>query len=105
MAKLAEAPANFRALLDQRPETESFKFGNGGMLPSAVRWRIPAMIGDHLVCIWVSAFPVQSLGLLLGRDALDGLGGVLDLGGEALAAASSMTWPCLWSDLVQGTWP
>ncbi|CAE7353697.1 dnaJ [Symbiodinium microadriaticum] len=43
------------------------------------------MIGNHLVCIWVSAVPVQSLGLLLGRDALDGLGGVLDFGRKSLS--------------------
>ena len=33
--KLQAAPAAVRALLCQRPETESFKFGNGGVLPSA----------------------------------------------------------------------
>ncbi|CAE7402794.1 dnaJ, partial [Symbiodinium sp. KB8] len=71
--------------LDSACNRPSFKFGNGGILPSAVRWRIPAMIGNHLVCIWVSAVPVQSLGLLLGRDALDGLGGVLDFGRKSLS--------------------
>ncbi|CAE7273095.1 tenm3 [Symbiodinium sp. KB8] len=81
---LAEAPEYIRDLVKQEPEKESFKFGNGGILPSLSRWRIPAMIANELVCLWVSAVPVDSLGLLLGRDVLDGLQGVLDFGRRTL---------------------
>ena len=81
---LAEAPEYIRDLVKQEPEKESFKFGNGGILPSLTRWRIPAMIANELVCLWVSAVPVDSLGLLLGRDVLDGLQGVLDFGRRTL---------------------
>ena len=63
---------------------ENFKFGNGGILPSSKRWRLPAVIADNVVCLWVSAVPVSSLGLLIGRDVLDGLGGVLDFGERTL---------------------
>ena len=38
-----------------------------------MRWRLPAVIGDVLVMIWVSIVPVPSLGCLLGRDVLDAL--------------------------------
>ena len=84
LAKLTEAPREVQALVKEKPETENFKFGNGGVLPSATRWRIPAVIGGQLVCVWVSTVPVPSLGLLLGRDVLDGLGGVLDFSERTL---------------------
>ena len=67
VTKLQEAPASVRALLSQ-PEAESFKFGNGGVLTSSLRWHIPVVIGEILEGIWVSAVNVPSLGLLLGRD-------------------------------------
>ena len=57
---------------------------NGATLPSGVRYRLPAVIAGNLVGIWVSCVPVPSLGLLLGRDLLDGLGGVLDFGRKTL---------------------
>ena len=59
-------------------ETESLRFGNGGTTPSYEKWRLPALIGDRLFCFWVSVVPVQVLGLLLGRDALEALGVTLD---------------------------
>ena len=49
LAKLSDAPSEVQALVEEKPETENFKFGNGGVLPSATRWRIPAIIGGRLV--------------------------------------------------------
>ena len=42
------------------------------------------MIVAKLVCSWVSSVPVDCLGLLLGREVLDGLGDVLDFGERSL---------------------
>ncbi|CAE7503333.1 RE2, partial [Symbiodinium sp. CCMP2456] len=82
--ELKKAPDEVRDLVLSVEERESFKFGNGATLPSGVRYRLPAVIAGNLVGIWVSCVPVASLGLLLGRDLLDGLGGVLDFGQKTL---------------------
>ncbi|CAE7234040.1 pol [Symbiodinium sp. CCMP2456] len=84
LEELKKAPDEVRNLVLSVEERESFKFGNGATLPSGVRYRLPAVIAGNLVGIWVSCVPVASLGLLLGRDLLDGLGGVLDFGQKTL---------------------
>ena len=84
IATLASAPKYIQDLVQQAPETERFRFGNGAVLPSATRWRVPAVIAQELVLIWISAVDVPSLGLLLGRDVLDALGGVLDFADRTL---------------------
>ena len=84
LQELDRAPQHIRDLILVCPEKENFKFGNGGVLPSATRYRLPAVVSGNLVLIWVSSGPVSSLGLLLGRDFLDGLGGVLDFGARTL---------------------
>ena len=58
-------------------EEELFRFGNGGTQRSSVRYRLPMMVGGNLVAVWVSVVKVPSLGLLLGRDFLDGIGAVV----------------------------
>ena len=42
------------------------------------------VVGERLICLWVSAVPVESLGLLIGRDALDALQAVPDFASQAL---------------------
>ena len=59
-------------------ESENFRFGNNGVVPSLQRWRLPALIGDTLVLIWISMVPVSTLGCLIGRDLLESIGAVLD---------------------------
>ena len=83
-----EAPEEVCRLIDSRSEHENFRFGNGGCLPSSTRWRLPALVADRIVCIWVSAVPVESLGLLLGRDFLDAMGGVLDFRQKTLTCTA-----------------
>ncbi|CAE7941477.1 agaA [Symbiodinium necroappetens] len=84
IALLADAPAQVRELIQTAPETERFKFGNGGILPSFVRYRLPIVVAGEMLLVWVSAVPVGSLGLLLGRDFLDAVGGVLDFAERSL---------------------
>ena len=44
------------------------------------------MVGQTLICIWVSVVEVPSLGLLLGRDFLDGIEAVLSFARKLLRA-------------------
>ncbi|CAE7790137.1 Mfsd6 [Symbiodinium sp. CCMP2592] len=41
------------------------------------RQRLPMLVGDTLILVWTSVVEVPSLGLLLGRDFLEGIGGVI----------------------------
>lgn len=75
--ELKHAPPEVQSLLKREEEVELFRFGNGGVQKSVERWRLPMMIGDTLFCFWTSVVRVPSLGLLLGRDFLDGIGAVL----------------------------
>ena len=112
--QLATAPDHVKELVTTKIETESFRLGNGGVLPSTLRWRIPLVFSGELICVWVSAVPVPSLGLLLGRDVLDGLRGVLDFSakslvckvfGEALTALEKLSAGHLALKLIPEAWP
>ena len=83
---LRTAPEAIRGLVQQQPEEEVFRFGNGGVQRSFHRVRIPMMVGNDLVLTWVSVVPVPSLGLLLGRDWLDGVGCVLSFSKKVMRA-------------------
>ena len=74
---LQQCPQHIQSLLMTTEENEMFRFGNGGTQTSRIRYRLPMMIGDNLVLVWVSVVKVPSLGLLLGRDFLDGIGAVI----------------------------
>ena len=78
------APSYVRELIHRVPECERFRFGNGGQLTSQERVRLPFVIAGKIVLVWVSAVPCSSLGLLLGKDALDALGALLDFMGNRL---------------------
>ena len=73
-------------LLATEAEKETFKFGNDGTKASMERYRIPVTIGDTVVCVWTSVVEVRSLGLLLGRDFLEAIGGVISFTRRALRA-------------------
>ena len=74
---LKMAPQPIQDLVITAQEEELFRFGNGGTQRSSVRYRLPMMVGGNLVAVWVSVVKVPSLGLLLGRDFLDGIGAVV----------------------------
>ena len=83
---LEKAPKVVRQLIQTVEEDELFRFGNGGTQRSTIRYRLPMMVGSSLVLVWVSIVPVASLGLLLGRDFLSGIGAVLSFGRRKLRA-------------------
>ena len=79
------APAFISNLIQEVVEHENFRFGNGGIVPSTHRWRLPAFVGGRVLLLWVSLVPVPSLGLLLGRDFLESVGGVLDFADKTIS--------------------
>ena len=83
---LSNAPQFIQNLIISSPEKEVFRFGNGGCKTSFKRYRIPMMIGDVLLCVWVSVVDVPSLGLLLGRDFLDSIGAVVSFARKMMRA-------------------
>ena len=72
------APPYIRSLVKKEPESERFRFGNGGVLRSSERIRLPFLIAGRVVLLWVSNVPCPSLGCLVGKDALDALGALHD---------------------------
>ena len=78
------APPWVLDLIESVDEQENFRFGNGGLVTSSKRWRLPTFIFGRVVLIWISIFPVVSLGCLLGRDFLDAVGGILDFAAKTL---------------------
>ena len=86
LESLEKAPQRIRNLVKSSPENEVFRFGNGGCKTSYVRYRIPMMLGQSLLVVWVSVVDVPSLGLLLGRDFLDAIGAVLSFSRKMLRA-------------------
>ena len=113
---LRKAPYEIQQLVTSKPESETFRFGNGGTKISLRRWRLPTVVGGKLICFWVSLVDVPSLGLLLGRDFLEAVGADLSfsrrelkcdrLGTSAIALKQlaaghyllpllPKTWPCL----------
>ncbi len=72
------APPFVQSLIQCEDESENFRFGNNGVVPSIQRWRLPAMIGETLVLIWVSLVPIGTLGCLIGRDFLEAIGAMID---------------------------
>ena len=79
------APAFISNLIQEVVEHENFRFGNGGIVPSTHRWRLPAFVGGRVLLLWVSLVPVPSLSLLLGRDFLESVGGVLDFADKTIS--------------------
>ena len=77
LKSLQNAPEAIKSLVKTRQERETFRFGNGGTKVSLERWRLPTVIGGQVLCFWTSLVQVPSLGLLLGRDFLEAVGGDL----------------------------
>ena len=81
---LKRAPHYIQALVDEQPTTDFFKFGNGGVLTSQLRVRLPVCLMGHVVLVWISSVPCGSLGCLIGKDPLESLGAVLDIVGRKM---------------------
>ena len=82
------APPFVQSLIQCEDESENFRFGNNGVVPSIQRWRLPAMIGETLVLIWVSLVPIGTLGCLIGRDFLEAIGAMIDFTKRTLVCST-----------------
>lgn len=60
-------------------EREPLKFGNSGHLSSSYRVCVPVIVGGVPLRLWITIFPCDQLGLLVGKDVLSCLGMVLDI--------------------------
>ena len=63
------------------PESEVYRFGNGGLLTSTERVTIPVVLADHPLLLSYSVVESPVLSLLIGRDVVEGLG--LDIKGSS----------------------
>ena len=96
------APKWVSDLVESIPERENFRFGNGSVVPSSKRWRLPGCIGGKMVLIWVSVVPIVSLGCLLGRDFLDAIGAVLNFAHRTLDCTFIDTGPFRLQQMAAG---
>ncbi|CAE7294222.1 RE1 [Symbiodinium natans] len=71
-------PREFKGLWKESPESERFRFGDGGCLTSSRRVRVPMNFEGQVVLVWFSVLPNNRLAGLLGKDFLDAMGGILD---------------------------
>ena len=63
------------------PESEVYRFGNGGLLTSTERVTVLVVLADHLLLLSYSVVESPVLSLLIGRDVVEGLG--LDIKGSS----------------------
>ena len=68
-------------LINVMPESELYRFGNGGLLTSTERVTVPVVLADHPVLLSYSVVESPVLSLLIGRDVVEGLG--LDIKGSS----------------------
>ena len=63
------------------PESEVYRFGNGGLLTSTERVTVPVVLADHPLLLTYTVVESPVLPLLIGRDVVEGLG--LDIKGSS----------------------
>ena len=73
-----------QSLVEVKTQVDYFRFGNGGVLQSSQRVRLPVPLLDRIVLIWICEIPCESLGCLLGKDFLESMGAVLDFVGNRM---------------------
>jgi len=78
------APNWIQSLVEMKQQVDYFRFGNGGVLQSGQRIRLPVPLLDRVVLIWICEIPCDSLGCLLGKDFLESIGAVLDFVGNRM---------------------
>ena len=80
--QLLEEPGIVRVghLINVMPESEVYRFWNGGLLTSTERVTVPVVFADHPLLLSNSVVESPVLSLLIGRDVVGGLG--LDIKGS-----------------------
>ena len=66
-------------LIEEEAEHERYRFGNGGLLDSFTRARVPGVLCGKAYMLEFSVVPSERLTLLLGRDLLEHLRAKLDI--------------------------
>ena len=79
LSALKKAPDYVYNLVAESEVQDHFRFGNGGVLTSQRRVRLPVCLGKQIVLIWICSIPCNSLGCLIGKDVLETLGAMLDV--------------------------
>ena len=67
-----------------KPESEVYRFGNGGLLTSTERVTVPVVLANHPLLLSRSVVESRVLSLLIGRDVVEGLGLDIKGGSETL---------------------
>ena len=75
------AERGFGHLINVTPESEVYRFGNGGLLTSTERVTVPVVLADHPLLFSYSVVESPVLSLLIVRDVVEGLG--LDIKGSS----------------------
>ena len=60
-------------LINVTPESEVYRFGNGGLSTSTERVTVPVVLADHPLLLSYSVVESPVLSLLTGRDVVEGL--------------------------------
>ena len=68
-------------LINVMPESEVYRFGNGGLLTSSERVTVPVVLADHPLLLSYNVVESPVLSLRLGRDVVEVLG--LDIKGSS----------------------
>ena len=68
-------------LINVTPESEVYRFGNGGLLTSNEHVTVPVVLADHPLLMSYSVVESPVLSLLIERDVVEGLG--LDIKGSS----------------------
>ena len=85
-------------LINATPESEVYRFGNGGLLTSTERVTVPVVLADHPLLLSYSVLESPVLSLLIGRDVVEGLG--LDIKGSKTLECNGRSQP--FEDSVAG---
>ena len=68
-------------LINVTPESEVYRFGNGGLLTPTERVTVPVVLADHPLLLSFCVVESLVLSLVIGRDVVEGLG--LDIKGSS----------------------
>ena len=105
LCRLQHAPPGIRDLVQMHAESENFRCGNNGVVPSLQRWRLPAMLGETLIMFWVSMVTISTLGCLIGRDLFESVGAILDFSKRTLSCTRIDTGILQLRQMLAGSFP
>ena len=87
-------------LINVIPESEVYRFGNGGLLTFNERVTDPVVLADHPLLLSYSVVASPVLSLLIGRDVVEGLGLDIKGGSKILEYNGLNGWKTRWLDIM-----